>query len=85
MQNPSDRSIQTDAAVDDLALAEAARYALLRRLAPTIRHHLVGEFQPIGMIATMLDRRLQSDAPNLTHLRDNSAALDKLARSSADT
>ena len=85
MQNPSDTSIQTDAAVDGLALAEAARYALLRRLAPTIRHHLVGEFQPIGMIATMLDRRLQSDAPNLTHLRDNSAALDKLARSSAST
>ncbi len=85
MQNPSDRSIQTDAAVDDLALAEAARYALLRRLAPTIRHHLVGEFQPIGMIATMIDRRLQSDAPDLIHLRDNSAALDKLARTSAST
>ena len=69
----------------DMGLAEAAHYALLRRLAPTIRHHLVGEFQPIGMIATMIDRRLQSDAPNLSHLRDNSAALGKLARTSANT
>jgi hypothetical protein len=58
---------------------------LLRRLAPTIRHHLVGEFQPIGMIATMLDRRLQTDAPNLNHLRDNSAALGKLAHTAAST
>ena len=85
MQNLSDTSNQTDAEFDAITLAEAARYALLRRLAPTIRHHLVGEFQPIGMIATMLDRRLQSDAPNLNHLRDNSAALGKLARTSANT
>jgi hypothetical protein len=75
MPNLSDTSFQ----------AEAARYALLRRLAPTIRHHLVGEFQPIGMIATMLDRRLQGDAPNLSHLRENSAALGKLSRTAAST
>ncbi len=85
MQYPSDTSQHVDTAIDDRVLAEAARYALLRRLAPTIRHHLVGEFQPIGMIATMLDRRLQSDVPNLIHLRDNSAALGKLARTSANT
>lgn len=75
MPNFSDSSIQ----------AEAARYALLRRLAPSIRHHLVGEFQPIGMIATMLDRRLQSDAPNLNHLRENSTALGKMSRTAANT
>jgi hypothetical protein len=75
MPNLSDFSPQT----------EAARYALLRRLAPSIRHHLVGEFQPIGMIATMLDRRLQSDAPNLSHLRDNSTALGKTSRTAAST
>jgi len=85
MQNSANTSMSASLVNDDMALSEAARYALLRRLAPTIRHHLVGEFQPIGMIATMLDRRLQSDAPNLGHLRDNSAALGKLARSSADT
>lgn len=65
--------------------AEAARFALLRRLAPTIRHHLVGELQPIGMVTSMLDRRLQGDAPNLTHLRENSAALGKLSRTAASS
>jgi hypothetical protein len=75
MPNMSDTSLQ----------AEAARYALLRRLAPAIRHHLVGEFQPIGMIASMLDRRLQADAPNLLPLRENSAALGKLTRTAAST
>ena len=75
MPNQSDTSFR----------AEAARYALLRRLAPTLRHHLVGEFQPIGMIATMLDRRLQGDAPNLSHLRENSVAIGKLSRTAAST
>ena len=75
MPNIADSSLQ----------AEAARYALLRRLAPTIRHHLVGEFQPIGMITTMLDRRLQSDTPNLAQLRENSAAIGKLSRTAAST
>lgn len=75
MPNIADRSLQ----------AEAAHYALLRRLAPTIRHHLVGEFQPIGMITTMLDRRLQSDTPNLAQLRENSAAIGKLSRTAAST
>ena len=46
-----------------LVLEEAARYALLRRLMPAIRHHLVGEFQPIGMVAAMLERRLQAATP----------------------
>lgn len=62
---------------------EAARYALLRRLTPTLRHHLVGEFQPIGMIAAMVDRRLQAEQPNLASLRDNSASLGKLSRDAA--
>ena len=85
MQNSFEKFDHTVVATDHMALSEAARYALLRRLAPTIRHHLVGEFQPISMIATMLDRRLQSDVPNLSHLRENSAALGKLARNSANT
>lgn len=70
--------------VDAALREEAARYALLRRLTPTLRHHLVGEFQPIGMIAAMVDRRLQADQPNLASLRENSAALGKLSRSAAN-
>lgn len=67
----------------DAVLEEAARYALLRRLTPTLRHHLVGEFQPIGMIAAMVDRRLQAEQPNLVSLRENSASLGKLSRAAA--
>ena len=66
-----------------LVLEEAARYALLRRLTPAIRHHLVGEFQPIGMIAAMMERRLQAATPNLVSLRDNSSMLGELSRTAA--
>ena len=66
-----------------LVLEEAARYALLRRLMPAIRHHLVGEFQPIGMIAAMMERRLQAATPNLVSLRDNSSMLGELSRTAA--
>lgn len=68
---------------DATLLEEAARYALLRRLTPTLRHHLVGEFQPIGMVAAMVDRRLQAEQPNLASLRENSASLGKLSRAAA--
>ena len=66
-----------------VVLEEAARYALLRRLTPAIRHHLVGEFQPIGMIAAMMERRLQGVTPNLASLRDNSSMLGELSRTAA--
>ena len=42
------------------AAAEAARYALIRRLAPSMRHHLVVNLQPIGMIYEVMDRRLRA-------------------------
>jgi hypothetical protein len=62
---------------------EAARYALLRRLAPAIRHDLLGEFQPIGMLSAIMDRRLQDASPNLLQLRENSTALGQLSRTAA--
>jgi hypothetical protein len=39
--------------------AAAARYALLRRLAPAIRH-TGGGFATISMVAVLLEKRLQS-------------------------
>ena len=62
---------------------EAARYALLRRIAPAIRHHMAGTLQPIGMIAAILDRRLQAETPDLAVLRDNSKSLSTLSRSAS--
>lgn len=54
---------------DSLA-AEAARYALLRRLAPAMRHHLVVNLQPIGMVHEVLERRLGSAEPDLAQVHD---------------
>lgn len=62
---------------------EAARYALLRRIAPAIRHHMAGTLQPIGMIAAILDRRLQAETPDLAVLRDNSKSISTLSRSAS--
>ena len=64
---------------------EAARYALLRRLTPTLRHHMAGEFQPIGMMAALLERRVQQPSPDLASLKDNCVAIGNLSRNAAQT
>jgi hypothetical protein len=65
------------------AAEEAARYALLRRVAPALRHHLAGTLQPIGMVAAIMDRRLQAAQPDLTVIRDSSKSISTLTRSAA--
>lgn len=64
-------------------LAEAARYALMRRLLPAIRHNLAGTLQPIGMMSAMLERRIKSAAPDMALLAKNSQALTTLSREAA--
>ncbi len=71
------------ASPEDLLKEESARYALLRRIAPTLRHHLAGAMQPIGMVSAIMDRRLQAEQPDLGVLRDNSKSISTLARSAA--
>lgn len=44
---------------------EAARHALLRRLAPSLRHDAVASLQPIALAGGVLERRLQSPQPDL--------------------
>jgi hypothetical protein len=65
--------------------AEAARYALLRRLAPSIRHHLVVNLQPIGMIYEVMERRLRAPEPDLAHLHDSAAKINRFARAALDS
>lgn len=62
---------------------ESARYALLRRIAPALRHHLAGTMQPIGMVSAIMERRLQAEQPDLGVLRDNSKSISTLSRSAA--
>ena len=61
-------------------LAEAARYALLRRLAPAIRHDMAGALQPISMVAVMLEKRMQKPAPDLALIGKNIHDINTLAR-----
>lgn len=73
----------TDSA--DCDRAEAARYALLRRLAPSIRHNLVIHLQPIGMIYEVLDRRLRVPQPDLAHVQASAAKINSFARAALDS
>lgn len=63
--------------------AEAAQYALLRRLAPVIRHNMAGSLQPIAMVAGMLERRLQKSDTDPEALLKNARDIIELAREAA--
>jgi hypothetical protein len=60
--------------------AEAARYTLLRRLAPSMRHHLVVNLQPIGMIYEVMERRLRAPAPDLAHVHESASKINGFAK-----
>ena len=66
-------------------LAEAARYALMRRLFPAIRHDIAGALQPVGMMAALLAKRMQAAAPDLAQLGKSSQALNALSREAVAT
>lgn len=80
---PPSIPVSPNAAISDdqlARLAESARYALLRRLAPAIRHDMAGALQPISMVAAMLEKRLQKPAPDLLALAKNVNTVNALAR-----
>jgi len=66
---------------DSGSRVEAARYALLRRLAPALRHGMVGALHPIELIAEAIDRRLQAAVPDLDDARENLGKIKNLSRS----
>lgn len=47
---------------------EAARYSVLRRLMPAIRHDMVGSLNPLGMLCEVLYRRLLGNADDYANL-----------------
>lgn len=65
--------------------AEPVRYALLRRLAPSIRHHLVMNLQPIGMIYEVMERRLRAPQPDFANLHDSAQKINRFARAALDS
>ena len=67
------------------AAAEAARYTLLRRLAPSFRHHLVVNLQPIGMVYEIMDRRLRAPEPNFVEVREGVQKISGYAKSALNS
>lgn len=65
------------------AAHEAARYAVLRRIGSAIRHQIAGALQPVSMLASLLERRMQSETPNLDALRKNTTEISGLSRSAS--
>lgn len=70
---------------DVQARADGARYALLRRLAPALRHEAVAPLQPIAMAVCVLERRLRDPAPDLTLVQDTAARLAGYSRTAVQS
>jgi hypothetical protein len=66
-----------------LMLVESARYALMRRLAFAIRHELVVHFQPIGMLAEVMERRLRTPDPDLAQLHQAMVKIQGFSKQAA--
>lgn len=66
-------------------LAEAASYAVLRRLMPVLRHDVAGAMQPVRMLLMVLERRLQAPEPDLEAITKNVTSVSALTKqASAD-
>lgn len=60
--------------------AEAARYGVLRRLGPVLKHDMVVNLQAISMMAEVLNARLERSPPNPADFQANISKLNRLAR-----
>ena len=59
---------------------EAARYAVLRRLAPCLRHHMVRPLQPIGLIYGVMHHKLSAAQPDLKSVREEADKINEFAK-----
>jgi hypothetical protein len=62
------------------SMANAARHAVLRRVAPALRHDMVVNLQGVSMMAELLHVRMERGALALAELQASVAKLNKLAR-----
>lgn len=63
---------------------EAARYTVLRRLAPCLRHHMVRPLQPIGLIYGVLHHKLAADQPDLPSVRQEAEKINEFAKAALE-
>lgn len=60
--------------------AEAARYGVLRRLGPALKHDMVVNLQAIAMMAEVMNARLDRGSPDPAEFQASIAKLNRLAR-----
>src|SRR3954467_2700533 len=60
--------------------AEAARYGVLRRLGPALKHDMVVNLQAIAMMAEVMNAKLDRGAPDPAEFHSSIAKLNRLAR-----
>ena len=83
--NPSDlppASVAASIGPDGLddRLAEAARFAVLNRLMPVLRHDVAGALQPIRTLLLVLERRVQRAEPDLEAIAKTVASVSTLTK-----
>jgi C4-dicarboxylate-specific signal transduction histidine kinase len=60
--------------------AEAARYGVLRRLAPSLKHDMVVNLQAVAMMAEVLNAKLERGSPAPAEFQASISKLNRLAR-----
>lgn len=75
-----DSSVGSSNGKHSRAGAEAARYGVLRRLGPALKHDMVVNLQAIAMMAEVMNARLDRGTPNPAEFQTSIAKLNRLAR-----
>jgi C4-dicarboxylate-specific signal transduction histidine kinase len=65
--------------------AEAARYSVLRRLAPALKHDMVVNLQAVAMMAEVLNARLERGLTNPNEFQKSVSQINRLAREAVMT
>ena len=60
--------------------AEAARYGVLRRLGPALKHDMVVNLQAVAMMSEVLGAKLERGMPSQSELQNSMARIHRLAR-----
>ena len=77
---PGDPSPAAAGPVGFRAAAESARYGVLRRLGPALKHDMVVNLQAIAMMAEVLNARLERGSPDPAEFQASIAKLNRIAR-----
>lgn len=65
--------------LDELQL-EAARYAVLRRMSPSLRHHMIRPLQPITLIYGVISHKLSDPSPDVPAIQAQADKINDFAK-----